>query len=345
MEKFVVASIGHGAGKTSVIVGLAEALKKKVGYMKPFGDRPIYRGKELWDYDVALMTELYGLKDKPEDMCLGFDHSELNYAYRKKGVTAKLLESVASVSKGKRVLLIEGGKNMRHGTYVHLGAMSLAKHTGAKLVVVVTGNNDSIVDDVAFLKKYLAQSEVKFAGVIINKLTKPGEFKEKYLPEIKGLGIDVLGMLPYNEEFTYLPVGYLAEALSAKVVTGEDNLNRVVKNILVGAMTVDLPLQKILAERRDKLMITSGDRSDMILAALDSDTDALVLTNNILPPSNIISKAEDQGVPMLLVPYDTYKTARQIDTLEPLLTKDDKGKIKLLGKMAKENLNLKKFGK
>jgi BioD-like phosphotransacetylase family protein len=41
-----------------------------------------------------------------------------------------------------------------------------------------------------------------------------------------------------------------------------------------------------------------------------------------------------------MVPYDTYETARRIDNMEPLMTKDDKQKIELLEKLIRENVNI-----
>jgi BioD-like phosphotransacetylase family protein len=341
MEKFVISSMRKSYGKTSVVVGLAEAMGKRIGYMKPLGDRIIYRDKRAWDHDAMLMSRLYGLKDDPEDVCFGFDHSKLNYMYDDAGMKKKLLDSVAKVGRGKDALFIETSRNMMQGTFIHLGAFSVSKHTGAKLIVVLTGDNDSIVDDAAFLKKYVDMREVSFGGIIVNKVNKLDEFEKSYLPKIEKLGINVIGALPYTEELNRMSAGYIAESISAKVVTGEQNLGNVIDNILIGAMYVDAPLQKILSERRNKLIITSGDRTDMILAALESDTEAVVLTNNILPPPNIISKADEKGVPMLLVQSDTFKTAKQIDDLEPLLTPGDRDKIKLLGRMVKQNLDVK----
>ena len=45
MEKYVFASIRSNAGKTSLILGIARALKKNIAYMKPFGDRLLYKKK------------------------------------------------------------------------------------------------------------------------------------------------------------------------------------------------------------------------------------------------------------------------------------------------------------
>ena len=63
MEKLVIASMRQSAGKTSVIVGIAAALNQKIAYIKPFGERMLYRKKRLWDYDSALIANLFGLKE------------------------------------------------------------------------------------------------------------------------------------------------------------------------------------------------------------------------------------------------------------------------------------------
>jgi BioD-like phosphotransacetylase family protein len=78
----------------------------------------------------------------------------------------------------------------------------------------------------------------------------------------------------------------------------------------------------------------------MILTALESDTSCILLTNNILPPSNIISKARDLGVPLLLVTQDTYSVATQINELEPMLTKHDAPKAALVERLVKDNVDL-----
>lgn len=77
----MVASTNKSAGKTSLIVGLAEALKKNCGYMKPFGDRLLYHKKRLWDYDAALVTGIFGMEEKAEEITIGFEHSKLRYMY------------------------------------------------------------------------------------------------------------------------------------------------------------------------------------------------------------------------------------------------------------------------
>ncbi|HEC94880.1 MAG TPA: hypothetical protein ENI45_02815, partial [Thermoplasmatales archaeon] len=82
MKSFVFASNRKNAGKTTVIMGLSKAFSdKKIGYMKPFGERVVYKKKKLWDYDAAAMTRVFKLDENPEDLSIGFDHSKLVYMY------------------------------------------------------------------------------------------------------------------------------------------------------------------------------------------------------------------------------------------------------------------------
>jgi len=154
------------------------------------------------------------------------------------------------------------------------------------------------------------------------------------------MGVPILGMIPYAADLTYFSMDYLSEALFAKVIAGEAGLNRVVKNVFLGAMSVNEALRNPLFNKEGKLLITSGDRSDIIISALETNTVGIILTNNILPPSNIISKAAEKNIPLLLVSSNAYQVAGQIDKMEALLTKDNKEKIALAEKLVKENVKV-----
>lgn len=343
MENLIVASMRESAGKTGVIVGLAKTLKKKIGYLKPFGDRLLYRKKRLWDYDAALITDIFGLKEDPEEMSIGFDFSKLRYMYNAESIEVKLQEFISDIGKEKDIIFIEGGKDIGYGISVRLDAISLAQYIHGKLLIVISGDDDRILDDITFLKKYFHITNINFdfGGVIINKVNDVQDFKDVHVPKITGMGIEVAGVIPYCDELTHFSVGYLAERLLAKVLTGEGGLTNIVKNIVVGAMSTSTALRYPPFLKGNKVIITGGDRTDMILASLETHAAGIILTGNILPPQNIISKASECNTPLLLVPSDTYQTAKQIDNLEPLLTKDDAEKIALWGRLVQEHVNIK----
>ena len=346
MDKVIIASMRKSAGKTSAIVGIGAATGKKIAYVKPFGERMLYRKKRLWDYDSSLITAVFGLKEDPVDMSIGFDHSKLRYMYDEEGTRQKVLETITRLGNDRDVLFIEAGRDLTYGISVHLDTLSLARYTGGKLFIVVSGDEDSILDDLLFLKRHVNLAGVNLNGVIINKVQNFEEFQSTHLPAIRQMGVQVVGVIPYQSELTYFSVSYLAERLFAKVLCGEGGLNRVVKNIVIGAWSANVFLQNPLFKKENKLVITGGDRTDMILASLEGDTSGIILTNNILPPSNIISKASEKNIPLLIVFSDTYQTAKQIESLEPLLTKDDTEKAELLKNLFHKHVNLQEiFGK
>jgi BioD-like phosphotransacetylase family protein len=340
MESIVVTSMRQGAGKTSAIIGIAKVLDKKIGYIKPFGDRLLYRKKRLWDYDASLITSIFNLQESAEEMSLGFHHSKLLYMFDEKTTREKLRELRASVGKGRDVVFVESGRDITYGISVGLDALSAARHLDAPLLVVAAGDEDTILDDLTFLVKRIQLDSIELKGVIINKVSNIIDFTDVHLPKIRELGIPLMGVIPFDKELPCLSVNYLADRLFAKVIAGEANMNRAVRRIFIGSMSASTALKSPFFQEENKVVITSGDRGDMIVAALESSTAAIVLTNNLLPSSNLIAQADKAEIPLLLVSLDTYEVAKQIDNMESLPTKDDLEKLERIEQMIRAHLNL-----
>lgn len=280
------------SGKTSLIIGLAKASGKSFGYIKPLGDRLVYRKKRVWDYDAALMTNIFKLEQEPENMTVGFEHLKLRFKYDEEGARNRVLEMAKDVGAGKDVLFVEGGKDIEYGISFYLSVLSLASYLNGKLVLIVGGEENYVVDNVIFIKKHVAFNDINFGGVIINKVRNVDDFKNIYVPLIQKTGINILGIIPYEEQLTFFSMEYLAQYLLARVIAGEQWIKCRVSNVFVGAASVESVYSDASFHKERKLMVTSGDRSDMLLASFeDKCTAAVVLTNNILPPQNILAKA------------------------------------------------------
>jgi len=340
MKNIIVTSIRKDAGKTSVIVGLAKNSSQKMGYLKPFGDRLLYRKKRLWDFDAAVCTAAMQADESPEEMSIGFDHSKLRFMYDEQTTAEKVREIAAHNSKGKDVLLVESGKELTRGLSVHLDALSLCKYLDGELLVVLSGTNDQIMDDAVALRKTIDLNGVNLAGVIINKVSDVEDFKTVYGEHFQTLELPVLGVIPHVDALTRPSMRFLADLFFAKVLAGEKALSNTIKHVFVGAMSADAVLRMQRFNKSSKLVITSGDRSDMILAALDTQAAGIILTNNILPPPNILAKASGRNVPLLLVAQDTFQTAKKVDDLVSLLSKEDVEKMAQLAEVVKTNVKV-----
>jgi BioD-like phosphotransacetylase family protein len=334
------------ASETSLLIGLSQALGKRFGYLKPFGDRPLYRKKRLWDQDAAVFVSLLGIEEDAETASIGFDHSKLRYTYDRASTFAALRERLAAAGRDRDAVLIEGGKDLSCGASIFLDPLTISRELDAPVVIVAGGSDDAIADDLAYVERFIGRDEARVSGAIINKVTHPDDFRDTLLPEIEALGIEVLGVIPHEEDLATRSVSTIADRLFARVLAGESGLGRVIRTVTVGAMSADAAMSASLIHMPEKLVITSGDRSDMILAAIDAGgTSAILLTNNILPPPNVISRAEEAEVPVLLVPGDTYAVALQVERIDPLLTEKDADKIARLRDLCLKYVDLERVAR
>ncbi len=343
MKKVVIASVRPNAGKTGIITGIAGVLEKKIGYMKPFGDRLIYRKKRFWDSDSALMTQVFKLTEDPGLMSIGFDQSKVGYMPEPDLIKGRLLECMAQIRKDRELLFLEGGGNLWQGISVLLDPVSVAKHTGAKLYIIVSGEPNTVIDDVVFLNRHFREQALIPDGIIINRLPDPEEFRGAYLPKIAQLGLPIVGIIPFRKELLRYTVRFLADRLFTKVLAGERNLKRTIENILVGAMSAESAAQSPLLRAGNTVFITGGDRPDLIRTALQGHPAAVVATGNIQPEPEIVALAEEKGTPLLSAGLDAYEIARQIEAVEPPLNPYDRDKIELWKTLVRENLDLGKL--
>jgi len=341
VKSLIVASTREDAGKTSTIIALARILGKRFGYLKPLGDRFLYRKKRLWDYDAALLMQLFSLGKEPETVSIGFDHSKLRYLYDRTAIFEEFNRIVNQVGADREAVFIECGRDLAYGASVCLDPLTISQETGAPVLILASGGENEIGDDLAFIHRFVGSDEANVAGVIINKVVQMEGFCQVHLPEIEKLGVRVLGVLPYQAEFSTISLATVADKLFAKVLAGEDGLRNRVKSVVVGAMSVGAALVDPQINDPDKLVITSGDRSDMILAMMETErTAGIVLTNDIIPPANIVAKASGQNVPLLVVPGDTYSTALQIEKIRPLLRAEDEVQISKFTAMVSDHVDM-----
>jgi len=216
----------------------------------------------------------------------------------------------------------------------------VARKLGAKLLLVAGGDEDTIVDDVAHVCHRVDRSGVEILGVVCSKVRDPDDFAVTHRPALDRLGIEILGVLPHEPLLCSTSVDFVAGCVFARVLAGEENMGRRVARVFVGAASADAALRDPAFRSPGNLVITSGDRSDMILAALECNPAGILLTKNVLPPPNIVSRVTEAGVPLLLVPADTFQAAKQVDDMEPLVTRDDTDKLERLRVLVAERVDV-----
>jgi BioD-like phosphotransacetylase family protein len=131
----------------------------------------------------------------------------------------------------------------------------------------------------------------------------------------------------------------VAEALGAEVLNPDRGMDATVERVMIGAMTPETAMMYMRRVSR-KAIITGGDRADIQLAALSTDTSCLVLTGGLYPPKPVIAKAYEVGVPILVTRHNTMEAAEMIEHLIARIDPDDTGKIDRIAQVVKQHVDL-----
>jgi BioD-like phosphotransacetylase family protein len=318
MSTLYIASTETFSGKSALCVGIAKRLQRdeyRIGYMKPVstGQR---LADGLVDEDAKFMRQTFGLSDALEDMVpVGITARTVEAILqgKKEADFADRLESAyGRIAPGRDVVILEGGCNFREGYLIGLPASRVAGLLSARVLAVVKYNDDmQVLDDALTARERLGSSLI---GVAINAVPrqKMPFIQELAKPVLEERGVPVLAVLPQERLLLSISVGELAEFLSGKFLCGEDRTDELVEHLMVGAMSVDSALT-YFRRKPNKAVITGGDRPDIQLAALETSTKCLILTGNLRPSPIILGRAEEVGVPMILVRQDTLSAVEVIE--------------------------------
>ena len=319
MKSIYITSVERYSGKTAVCLALGKRMIKegfKVGYLKPLSLQPWRIGSKIADEDAAFVKEVLQLEAQPWELSPVVITPELLHERLQRASTENLMDRVLTAaqtaSAGKDVLLLEGGGSLREGHAVGLPTPVVAETLGSHILVVVKYRDDVRVLDDALAS--LGRLGEALNGIIINRVPEEAMpfVQETAVPFLETNGIQVFGTIPEQRGLEALTVGELVHVLDAQVLTKKADMQALVENLTVGAMTADAALSRF-RKQTHKAVITGGDRTDIQLAALETATTALILTGNLQPSPLIVKQAEEFGVAVLLVPTNTMETIEAIE--------------------------------
>lgn len=351
-----IAATRQNEGKTTTSLGLIAALQKKfprIGYIKPVGQRFVEIEEQKIDEDSVLMDSVYRLNCPLVDMSPiavepTFTRKYLTHA-NNEVLVKKIQDSFDRVAWEKDFVLCEGSGHAGVGAVFDLSNAQVAKILGAKVIIVSQGGIGKPIDEVALNQALFQREGVEIIGVIINKV------KEEKIPEItrfvrsglKRKGLDLLGVLPHHEILCQPTVGLIAEELRAELLNSPPTTNTLVDDVVVGAMGAQNAMQFF---KRGVLLITPGDREDILLAAGAMTTPGnpenmagIVLTGGLQPSENVMKALKTMPIPVLLAQADSYQIASRVHDTIVKTRPADAEKISLIREIIAKHINVKKI--
>ncbi|MCG8430216.1 MAG: AAA family ATPase [Candidatus Omnitrophica bacterium] len=358
MKKIFIAATKQNDGKTTVCLGLVcnfQRRFKQAGFIKPIGQRYLEEEGVKVDEDSVLIEEVCGIRCGLKDMspiavARGFTE---RYIARpdKRFITRQIKNSFRRVSKGSDLVVIEGTGHAGVGSVFDHSNARVAKLLGSKAIIISSGGIGRPIDEIVLNKALFEREGVKVLGVIVNKVI-PSKYDKINRLVRKGLarkGIKVLGVLPYNPVLSRPSIEQIYAETDYEVLCGGDYLERPISQVFVGAMEPHDAIKFIV---EDSLMITPGDREDMIMTALGCyrETDekrlkvsGVVLTGGIQPEKPIMDLLRKASIPVLLAAADTYDVATTIHDLTVKIRPCDREKINAVIKLIKDHVQVEKL--
>lgn len=335
-----IAATRQNDGKTTTSLGLLAALQGRglrVGYIKPVGQRYVEVAEHKIDEDTVLMDSVYKLDCPLVDMSPIAIEPDFTRRYLEssnyEALVLRLQKAFDRVAWEKDFVLCEGSGHAGVGSVFDLSNARAAKILGAKVVIVTRGGIGKPIDEVALNQALFEKEGVEIVGVIINKVLPDklefiGEFARRGLER---RGLRLLGVLPNLPILARLNMQAVCEELRAEPLNRPQRLNNVVDDVVVGAMAVHnaLPFFK-----KGVLLITPGDREDLILAAATAmlkETNqtlaGIVLTGGLRPNNPVLKVINELPYPVLLAQKDSYEVASAVHDLTVKTRPDDLEKI------------------
>jgi hypothetical protein len=324
-------SLDEGTGKTAITLALAKLAAEndsKVGYMKPKGTRLQSSVGKTLDEDPMLARELLGLDAEMHELePVVYSPTFIEQALRGRedpeALRERIVDSFDKLAEERDLMMVEGADSVSTGGIVDLTDAAVAEMLEAKTLLVSSYEQPGDVDDVLAAAETLGDDLI---GVLFNKVPDQAydSLEEDAAPFLDGKGIDVLGILPREQELAGVTVGDLADELGAEVLT-ETPMDSYVERFQVGAMGSEEAL-RYFRRTKDAAVITGGDRADIQTAALEAPGIRCVILSGGHRPSNaVLGKAEEKGVPVLLVQSDTLTAVeRAEDVVRGGRTRDEK---------------------
>ena len=339
-------------GKTTTSLGLIAALQKKfprIGYIKPVGQRFVEIEEQNIDEDTVLMDSVYHLNCPLVDMSPIAIEPDFTRKYlqaaKNDSLVRKIHDAFDRVSWEKDFVLCEGSGHAGVGAVFDLSNAQVAKHLGCKVIIVARGGIGKPIDEVALNQALFEKEGVEIIGVIINKVMPE---KVDYIADfarrgLKRKGLDLLGVIPHQPILSSPTLESIRDELNAEVLNTPEKMNGIVDDVVVGAMSATNAIKFF---KRGVLLITPGDREDILTAAAASEVQkmaGIVLTGGIKPTNGLLRALREMKIPVLLAQDDSYMVASKVHDLIVKTRPADAEKISLIRDIIAKNVNVKKI--
>ena len=338
-ENLYIASLEPYSGKLVITLGIMEMLSRWVDRLGLFRTiAPVPAGE---DNHIRLLSSRFNLSLTAEQM-VGVTHEQARKMVSEGDQRRLFREIVARFKEAEErcdFLLCEG-PDISHlsDAFDYDISIKIARELGTPALYVSSGfgaDQQQLLENLRVAEKTFQQLQCPLLAIMVNRVnpeileTAEQELRNQCSPDI------AIDLLPEVASLNRPTMQEIVAALHARWFSGpKTHIHRDVLDIKVAAMG---PANFLTYIEKDDLIITPGDRPDIILATLGAIASknypspvGLLLSGGLVPEPSIVKLLDgldDQAIPLYSAADDTYRTAVDAAAVQGRLQAENERKI------------------
>ncbi len=330
------------SGKSIITIGLMKHLlgtTPKVGFYRPIIDD--LKGKKRDNHINTMLT--YFNIDCEHDEAYAFtlsDFVKLRNRGKEGEIYDKIIDKYKKLEEKFDFIIVEGTDFSGDGAAIELDAnILIAKNLGIPAILVSSGigkTNEELIGNLLIAYESFKEKEVDVISIVANKVEESEleTIENDIKAELDDKSI-LVSVIPLISALKNPSIKEIAESVDGTFLFDDNLANNQVNSIKVGAMQ----LRNHLTHLQDNsLVITSGDRADMILGLLQANislnypkVSGIVLTGGLQPEPPIMKLIDGLAIktPIISTKYGTFETSNRIGAVKSHIYADNTQKIEL----------------
>ncbi len=353
--RIFVAATQQNDGKTTVSLGLFGALQKtlgRIGFIKPVGQRFVEIEGELVDEDTVLIDRTYGIFAPLADISPIAVQPDFTRKFIQQAnsdiLVRRIRNSFDRAAWEKDFIIIEGTGHAGVGSVFDLSNARVAKLLESKAILVTQGGIGRPIDEIALNRALFEKEGVEVIGVVLNKVH-PERYEQVLEFAGKGfarLGIELLGTIPTDPMLAHPTMGQVCKAVRGEFINAKASSRRMVRESLIGDMEAGHLVSRF---RAGMLVITPGDREDVLLAAISfvgqhsRGLCGIVLCNDLRPHDSVLRALQESELPAIMSPMDSFTIASRIHSMTVKTLPGDEEKIRRIRELTEKYVNVERI--
>jgi len=354
-DTLFVTGVEPRSGKSAIVLGLMQLLLRDIQRVAFF--RPIINSSESGpkDHDINLVMSQYHLDMRySEAYSLTMQKArEMINQGQHEALLEKILNDFNSLKNRFDFILCEGTDFLGTDSAFEFDINAdIAANLGCPVLLVCNGQQktqDEIVASAQLTIESFEDKGLDILAAIVNRVEEldGGRMIADLKGKIRCPECFPIYVIPEEARLGKPTVADVIKWLDAKVLYGRDMVSNLVDSYVIAAMQLGNFLNYL---ERGSLVITPGDRSDIILGSLASrlstnypDISGILLTGGLTPSESVTRLIEGwvgAPIPILMAQGHTYKTARVLYDLYGRIEPGDQNKIQSALRVFEEHVDI-----